>query len=166
MRNEIEVTGEKVTAMHKIDRQSYEADNFRASQGGTATDVFCNLLAVSLNGQGEISVQGTTGFVVLLNGKPVQADPSVVLNQLPANAIENIEVITATSTAYDPEGKAGIINIIITQNAADGVFLQVNAKVGLPCIEDYDNAKRVKRYGADFTLNYNKDKWNIPLGGS
>ena len=162
----IEVRGERATSMHKIDRQSYEAKSFQASRGGTATDVLRNLPSVSLNGQGEISVRGTTGFAVLLNGKPIQTDPSVILNQLPANAIQNIEVITAPSASYDPEGKAGIINIITTKNATDGVFVQVNAKLGLPSIQNYDNAETAQRYGSDFSLNYSKNKWNLSVGGS
>jgi outer membrane receptor protein involved in Fe transport len=162
----IEVRGERATSMHKIDRQSYEAKSFQASRGGTATDVLRNLPSVSLNGQGEISVRGTTDFAVLLNGKPIQTDPSVILNQLPANAIQNIEVITAPSASYDPEGKAGIINIITTKNATDGVFVQVNAKLGLPSIQNYDNAETAQRYGSDFSLNYSKNKWNLSVGGS
>jgi iron complex outermembrane receptor protein len=52
-------------------------------------------------------VRGTTGFIVMINGKPVQTDPAIILGQLNANAIEDIEVITAPSAKYDPDGKAG-----------------------------------------------------------
>jgi outer membrane receptor protein involved in Fe transport len=163
---EIEVRGERVTAMHKIDRQSYEAGSFQSSRGGNATDVLRNLPSVSLNAQGEISVRGSTGFAVLLNGKPIQTDPSVLLSQLPANAVQNIEVITAPSASYDPEGKAGILNIITTKNATDGLYMQVNAKLGMPSLQDYDNVEYAQRHGADFTLNYTKDKWDLSVGAS
>jgi iron complex outermembrane receptor protein len=166
MLEEIKVTGEKTTSMHKIDRQVYEADNFQSAQGGTASDVIRNLPSVSIDGQGEINVRGTTGFVVLLNGKPIQADPAIILGQLPANAVENVEVITAPSASYDPEGKAGIINITTSKGATDGLFVQVNGKIGAPSIEDYDNAEKSPRYGADFTVNYRKDKWDLSVGGS
>ncbi|MCV9389259.1 outer membrane beta-barrel family protein [Reichenbachiella ulvae] len=163
---ELVVSGQKVTTMHQLDRQVFEADQFQNSQGGTATDVLRNMPSVSINAEGNMSVRGSTGFVVLLNGQPIQSDPALLLNQLPANSIKNIEIITAPSAKYDSEGKAGIINIITTQNATDGLFAQVNVKVGLPSIEPYDNKEAAQRYGADFTLNYRKDKWDLALGGS
>lgn len=61
-----------------------------------------NLPSVSVDGQGEISVRGSTGFLVLVNGKPVLTDAQTVLSQLPANALENIELITVPSAKYDP----------------------------------------------------------------
>ncbi len=163
---ELEISGERVTTMHKVDRQVYETSQYQSSEGGTATDVLRNLPSVSMNSEGGIMVRGATGFVVLLNGKPIQSDVSMLLNQLPANAIQNIEVITAPSAKYDSEGKAGIINIITTRNATDGVFAQVNAKIGMPSIEPYDNKENPVRYGGDFTINYRKDKWDLSLGGS
>ena len=166
MLDEIEITGEKVTTVHKVDRQVFEADKFQASQGGTATDVLRNLPSISVDAQGQIRARGSSGFVVLINGKPVQTDATVILNQMPANAVQNIEIITAPSAKYDPEGKAGIINIITHQGAADGLFAQINARVGMPSIEDYNNAESAPRFGGDFTINYRKNKWDISLGAS
>lgn len=163
---EIEVTGERVTTMHKVDRQVYEAKTFQSSQGGTAVDVLRNLPSVTVNANGEITARGTTGFVVLINGKPVQSDARIILNQIPANAVKNVELITAPSAKYDPEGKGGIINITTEQGAAEGTFVQVNAKLGAPSIEDYDNAEYAQRYGADITINHRKSKWDISAGAS
>jgi len=164
--NEIAVTGQKAAAYHKIDRQVYDAGQFQSATGGTATDVLRNVPAIAVNAGGEITVRGAAGFTILLNGKPIQSDPTIILNQLPANAIENIEVVTAPSAKYDPEGKAGIINIITRKGATDGLFLQFNARLGAPSIEDYDNAEAAPRYGGDFTLNYRKNKWDVSLGAS
>ncbi|PZX48307.1 TonB-dependent receptor domain-containing protein [Algoriphagus chordae] len=163
---EVEVSGRKFTTMNQVDRQVYNSDNFLTSQGGTATDVLRNLPSVSINAQGEIAVRGTTGFVVMINGKPSQSSPEALLSQLPANAIENIELVTSPSAKYDPEGKAGIINIITKKGAADGTFVQVNAKFGMPSIEPYDNKNKPQRYGADFTINHKKGKWDLSLGGN
>jgi len=161
---ELVVEGEKANTMHQIDKQVYDATQYLSSQGGTATDVLRNMPSIAVNAQGEIAVRGTTGFIVLLNGKPIQTQPSVILNQLPANSIENIELITAPSAKYDPEGKAGIINIITKTGSADGIFMQVNAKAGLPSLQDYDNAEYAQRYGADVTVNYRKNKWDLSFG--
>jgi len=164
--NEIEVRGEKAASYHKIDRQVFNAGQFKSAMGGTATDVLRNVPSVVVNADGDISVRGSSGFTILLNGKPIQSDASIILNQLPANAIEDVEIVTAPSAKYDPEGKAGIINIITRKGASDGLFLQFNAKIGMPSIEDYDNAESAPRYGGDFTLNYRKNKWDIALGAS
>ncbi|GGZ24954.1 TonB-dependent receptor [Echinicola pacifica] len=164
--DEVEVNGKGFTTMHKIDRQVFDAGSFQSAQGGNATDVLRNLPSVSINAEGDIAVRGTSGFVVMLNGKPVQSDPKMILGQIPANSIENIEVVTAPSAKYDPEGKAGIINILTKSGSIDGTFLQVNGKLGAPSIQNYDNKENPQRYGGDFTLNHRQDKWDISLGAS
>ena len=164
--NEVIIASERAAVVSKIDKQVFDATNFKNSQGGTGTDVIRNLPSVSVNGIGEISVRGTTGFVVLLNGKPVQGNAATILNQLPASAIAKVEVITAPSAKYDPEGKAGIINIFTKKGALNGTFTQINIRAGAPSIEDYNNSEAAIRYGVDATFNYRKDKWNLSLGAS
>ncbi|MFK7811054.1 MAG: TonB-dependent receptor plug domain-containing protein, partial [Maribacter sp.] len=164
--NEVVVRGDAATVVNKIDRQVFDAKKFQNAQGGTATDLVKNLPSISVDGLGAISVRGSSGFVVLLNGKPVQGNATTLLNQLPANAIERVEVVTAPSAKYDPEGKAGILNIITKKGATNGTFAQVNVKAGLPSIEDYDNAEYAQRYGVDATYNIRSDQWNISLGAN
>ncbi|QLE02168.1 TonB-dependent receptor [Galbibacter sp. BG1] len=164
--DEVVLSGKKSTVINKVDRQVYEADAFKNSQGGSGTDVIKNLPSVSVNALGEISVRGSDGFVVLLNGKPIQSNATLILGQLPANAIERVELITAPSAKYDPEGKAGILNIITKKDAADGTFTQINVRAGFPSIEDYNNSEPVQRYGADITHNIRTGNWNISMGAS
>ncbi|WP_282162148.1 TonB-dependent receptor domain-containing protein [Ulvibacterium marinum] len=163
---EVVVQAESATVINKIDRQVFEASKFQNSQGGNVTDVLRNLPSVAVNGLGEISVRGSTGFVLLLNGKPIQGDAAVLLNQLPANSVERVEVITAPSAKYDPEGKAGILNIIMQKEAVVGTFTQINIRAGLPSIEPYDNAESARRYGLDATYNVRKEKWNFSFGAN
>ncbi|WP_149273388.1 outer membrane beta-barrel family protein [Pareuzebyella sediminis] len=164
--NEVVLEGERATVLNKIDRQIFYTKKFQNSQGGSATDIIKNIPAVSVNGQGEISVRGSTGFVVLLNGNPIQGDTDILLNQLPANAIERVEIITAPSAKYDPEGKAGIMNIITKKGATDGTFTQINIKGSFPSIESYGNERAHQRYGADITYNLKSGKWNLSLGAN
>lgn len=164
--DEVLIKGERATVINKIDRQVFNAKAFQNTQGGSATDVIKNLPSVSVNGLGEVSVRGSSGFVVLLDGKPVQGNASTLLNQLPANALERVEVITAPSAKYDPEGKAGILNIITKKGGANGSFAQINVSAGLPSIEDYDNKENTQRYGIDGTYNIRRDKWNISIGAN
>ncbi|RAV29558.1 TonB-dependent receptor domain-containing protein [Sinomicrobium soli] len=164
--SEVVVQADKKSMISKIDRQVFETSQFNSTQGGSGSDVIRNLPAVSINGQGEISVRGTTGFVVLFNGKPLQGDPVAFISQLPANAIERVEVITAPSAKYDPEGKAGIINIYTRKEVLNGSFAQVNIKGGFPSIETYGNEDLHRRYGGDLTYNMRNDRWNISVGAS
>ncbi len=161
---EIEITGRESQSFHRIDRQVYDAQQFDAARGGTAVDVLRNLPGVSVNGQGEISLRGSQGFLIMVDGRQFQGDPSSFLNQLPANGIKNIEILTTPSAKYDPDGAAGIINITTRKGAADGLYLQVNGLLGAPSIEPYGNAEASRRYGADLTLNWRKAAWDLSLG--
>jgi len=161
---EVEVTGRAVTSMHKLDKQIFKANQFQNAQGGTATEILRNLPSVSINAEGQITVRGATGFTLMINGKPTQMDPGTILGQLPANAIEDVEIITAPSAKYDPDGKAGIINIKTKQGALNGQYLSANVQVGLPSLEPYDNSEAARRYNADVTYSIKKDQWDITVG--
>lgn len=161
---EVTISSLKLNSLNKIDKQSYRASQFESAKGGSAIDVLKNLPSVSVNGQGEISVRGSTGFLVLINGKPVLADAETILSQLPANSLENIELITTPSAKYDPDGKAGIINIITKKGANNGLTFTANAQGGLPSTTDYNNLEKPVRFGGDATLNYRKDKWDVSVG--
>lgn len=166
MLNEVAVSGQKITALNKIDKQSYKAGPFESAKGGSAIDVLKNLPSVAVNAEGDISVRGSAGFMVLINGKPVLADAQTVLTQLPANVIDNIELITAPSAKYDPDGRGGIINIVTKKGTADGLTLTANAQGGLPSTTYYGNLEKPKRFGGDATINYRKNKWDISVGGN
>lgn len=164
--NELIVTGEKMSTYHQIDKQIYTASQFQTSQGGNAIDVLRNLPSLTVNSEGEIAMRGTAGFIVLLDGKATQADPLVILNQLPANTIENIEVITTPSSKFDPDGKAGIINITTKKGLAEGYYVSANVQGGLPSVQDYGNEERPVRFGGDITASYNKGRFNYSLSAN
>ncbi|WP_207535260.1 TonB-dependent receptor domain-containing protein [Desertivirga arenae] len=164
--NEVTITGTKSEASHKIDKQVYSAGQFQSSQGGTALDVIKNTPSVSVNAEGDIALRGSTGLLVLLNGKPIQAAPKEILNQLPANTIENIEIVTAPSAKYDPDGKSGIINIVTKKGTANVSSFSASTQGGFPSIQSYNNLNAPQRYGADAITNVRKDKWDFTLSGS
>lgn len=161
---EIEITGQQSRSIHRIDRQIYDAQQFQAAQGGTASDLIKNLPGVSVNAEGEVFVRGTSGFILMIDGRPVQSDAATMLGQLPANAVEDIEILTTPSARFDPDGKAGIINLTTRKGARDGVYIIVNGLGGLPSIEPYGNKAVARRFGGDMTLNYRKGQWDLSLG--
>lgn len=164
--NEVRVSAQKAALYNRIDKQVYKADQFQSAKGGTAIDVLKNMPSVSVNGEGQISMRGSAGFQVLLNGKPVLTDAQAILSQLPANSIENIELITAPSARFDPDGKGGIINITTKKGVGQGLSFTANAQGGLPTLHNYNNKKDPVRYGADATLNFQKGKWDLAASGN
>lgn len=163
---EAEVTAQKSDQSNRLDKQVYKADQFQSAKGGNAVDVLKNMPSVTVNTEGEIRLRGSGGFLVLINGKPVTTDATTVLSQLPANAIENIELITAPAARYDADGKSGIINITTKKGTTDGLSFVMNAQMGLPSLDTYDNRQNPHRYSADVSLNYKKGRWDISTGGS
>tara|TARA_B100001063_G_scaffold73533_1_gene67693 strand:- start:9728 stop:12211 length:2484 start_codon:yes stop_codon:yes gene_type:complete len=164
--DEVTVTTQRSTLINKIDRQVYRSEAFKSARGSTIKDVIRQLPSISINAQGEISVRGSTGFSILLNGNPIQGTMSTILDQLPSNAVESIELITAPSAKFDPDGKAGLINILTKKGVINGAYGQINLQAGLPSVETYGNDKTHNRFGSDATYNYTNDKWNISLGAS
>jgi outer membrane receptor protein involved in Fe transport len=166
MMEEISVSGSRVNASNKLEKQVYSSAQFETAKGGTAMDVLKNMPSVAVNGQGDVTVRGSSGFLVLVNGKPVLTDAQTALGQIPANMVSNVELITSPTAKYDPDGKAGIINITTKKGADDGKSLIVNAQYGFPSTTDYDNLRVAKRYGADIMFNQKTDKWDISLGAN
>ncbi|WP_245877912.1 TonB-dependent receptor [Spirosoma fluviale] len=164
--NEVRVAGQRTDVVMQADRQTYRAAQFQSAAGGTATDVLRNLPGLSINAEGDVSLRGANGFLVLLNGKPVQANLGTLLNQMPANSIESIEVITTPNARYDPDGKAGIIAIVTKKGVDNGWSAQVNGLIGLPSTNAFDNAYNPVRYSPDVTLNYRSDRWDLTLSSA
>lgn len=162
--DEVVVDAQQAAFVNKIDRQIYSASEFSSARGGTGIDVIRNLPSLSFNGLGEISLRGSTGFMLLLNNKPIQSDLQSLLGQIPANSIKSIEIITSPSAQYDAEGTAGIINILTLKNAIEGDYFQLSTLMGAPSVEDYDNAQPAQRFGADITYNTVREKWNFSSG--
>lgn len=160
----IVVQGKSPPVSFKIDRQVYKASEFASGVGGTSVDIIKNLPSIVVDAQGNVNFRGSQSFLLLVNGKPVQADAAIVLSQISAGSIENIELITSPSAAYDADGKSGAINIITKTGIEDGLLLQTSVMAGAPPVIDYNNIRQPQRYGLDIALGYKKNKWDINGG--
>lgn len=163
---EILVRGKKPPVNFKLDRQIFRAGEFANAANGSAVDLIRNLPSVAVNANGEITVRGSSSFLVLINGKPTQGDPAFVLSQLAASTIENIEVISSPGAAFDADGKSGVINIITKTAQEQGLLIQANLMQGTPPLNDYDNQRYTdpQRRSADVSLAYQKGKWDLSTG--
>jgi len=150
----IEVIAEKPAMTYLIDKKIINVSQHQAATSGTAADVLENVPSVTVDIEGNVSLRGSSSFLVLIDNIPTVLEPSEVLQQIPASAIEDIEIITNPSAKFDPDGTAGIINIITKKDQLNGVSGIVNLNLGLN-----------DKYGADFLLNYRYRKFNIYFGG-
>ena len=160
---EIEIQGTATTVVTELDRRTYKADEFETAKGGTAVDLLNKLPSISVGPDGNVSLRGTTEFMVYLNGKPTQLEPSVLLAQLSADAIENIEVITVPTARYDAQGKGGIINVVTKRKGMDGLSISANGLIGgAPWghLQDRFSGYKMKdtRYGGGLNYVYVKNK--------
>ncbi|MBD0777680.1 TonB-dependent receptor [Maribacter sp. ANRC-HE7] len=149
---EVEVTAERTTVELRLDKKIYNVGSDLTVKGGSVTDVLDNVPSVTVDVEGTISLRGNESVRILINGKPsaLSGLSTDALQQLPAEAIEKVEVITNPSARYDAEGTAGILNIILKQSKTAGVNGSVSLNVGSP-----------ENYGANVSLNLRRDKFNI-----
>ncbi len=129
--DEVEVAAERAPVEYAIDKKVINVDRQLTAASGTAVDALQNVPSVTVELDGTVKLRGSASFTVLIDGRPTPLDASDALAQIPASAIENIEIITNPSARYDPEGMAGIINVIMKKEGRTGYSGLVNTSVGM-----------------------------------
>ena len=127
------VVAERDEAALAPDRNTYSTKNMATASGGTAIDVLRNVPSVEVDGTNNVSLRGNQNVVVQINGRPSPLKGEQLgnfLQQLPASAVKNVEVSTNPSAKNDPEGTAGILNIVLNQEAEIGLSGGVTAGTG------------------------------------
>ena len=152
--DEVVITNERNAVEFHIDKKVISVGEQMTAASLSAVEVLENVPSIRVDIEGNVSLRGSTGFTVLIDGKPTVLDPSDVLRQTPASTIENIEIITNPSSRYQPDGTGGIINIITKKNRTMGLQGLFNLKTST-----------FGEYGGDFLLNYRKGTANFYLGG-
>src|SRR2546427_1981086 len=119
----LQVPGQKPTVELTPDRNTYVVRDMPTTRGGTALDVLRNVPAVDVDIDNVVSLRGNTGVIIQINGRPSPLKPGPLGNflaQLPADIVDKVEVIPNPSARENPEGVAGIVNIVLKQNADEG----------------------------------------------
>lgn len=129
---EVQVTGQKSAMKLEVDRKTFDVSQLISTSGKAASDVLDNIPSVEVDNDGNISLRGNSSVEVWINGKAsgLTADNrATILQQIPAESIEKIEVIDNPSAKYSAEGSAGIINIVLKKNRKAGYYgsVQVGA---------------------------------------
>lgn len=149
--SEVSVIADKSIAELKLDKRVYNVGADLNNQGANATDVLENIPSITVDTEGNVSLRGNSGVRILIDGKfSGYSSTPEALQQLQADMIDRIEVITNASARFDAQGDAGIINIILKKNA----LLGLNGSA-------YIRAGYFPSLGSGFNLNYKKNRWGI-----
>lgn len=147
---EVAITGERPTISLQIDKKVFTAGKDVLSQTGSAVDLLNGVPSVSVSPAGVASLRGNSNVLVLINGRRSGLTAANALDQLPADQISQVEVITNPSSRYDATGSAGIINIILKKNKTAGFNGQLRLVGGIP------NETRITP-----SINYKSEKLNV-----
>ncbi|MBU3822334.1 TonB-dependent receptor [Flavobacteriaceae bacterium XHP0103] len=150
---EVQIIAERTTVELKLDKRIYNVGQDLTVRGGTVSDVLDNVPSVSVDVEGNVALRGNQNVRILINGKPsglVGLNSTDALRQLPADAIERVEVITSPSSRYDAEGTGGILNIILRRSKLQGFNGAVTVNAGTPTT-----------YGISGNINYRTGNFNF-----
>lgn len=151
--DEVVIIAEKTTVDIRLDKKVFNIGKDLSIRGGNASDVLGNVPSVQVDVEGNVSLRGNENVTILIDGRPsalVGINGAEALRQIPAEAIEKVEVITSPSARYDAEGTAGILNIILRKNKLTGFNGSLQFDIGNP-----------ERYGSAFNANWRTKKWNL-----
>lgn len=148
-----EIVAERLAVEYKLDKKVINVDQDISAAGSSAIEILEKAPSVRVDIDGNVSLRGSSNFVVLIDGKPSILSGSEALQQIPAMAIENIEIITNPSVRYDPDGTSGIINIVMKKEQLKGFSGMVEASAGTG-----------DKYTSNLYLNYRNGKFNV-FGG-
>lgn len=149
---EVTVTGQRSQTEFHLDKRVFNVGQELSSSGASALEVLNNVPSVTVNIEGQISLRGSQGVRILINGKPsvLASDQGNALGTITAEMIEKIEVITNPSAKYDAEGSSGIINIVLKKENKEGVNGAVTLNGGVP-----------NNHSMGFSLNRRTQKFNL-----
>jgi hypothetical protein len=153
--SDVTVTGRKQIVETKIDRMVVNVDAMISNAGSTVLEVLEKSPGILVDRDGNISLKGKQGVMVLIDGRPSYlsgADLANVLRNMPSNQIDQIEIMTQPPAKYDASGNAGLINIKTKKNKANGF----NGSVSLSYIQGvYPKSPN------SINLNWRRNKVNM-----
>ena len=168
--SEVVISVQKPLVKVDLDKITYSMEDDPESKTNNVLDMLKKVPMVTVDGEENIQLKGSSNYKIYLNGKPsnmITSNPKDVLRSMPANSIKDIEVITDPGAKYDAEGVAGIINIITQKNTSMGGYTAtLNGRV-----DDQggfgSGAYLQLKYGKiGFTGGYNYYEYKRPKGES
>ncbi|MEM8896571.1 MAG: TonB-dependent receptor [Bacteroidota bacterium] len=151
--DEVEITTQKSRVQFALDKRVFNVGKDLNTIGGTASDLLDNIPSVTVDIEGEVSLRGSNSVRILINGRPSLMSSADALQQIPADQIDRVEIVTNPSARYEAEGNAGVINIILKKDQRKGWNGSLNASAGYP-----------DQHNASANINYRINKLNLFAG--
>ncbi len=151
--DEVEITAERSRMEFDLDKRVFNVGRDLSNIGGTASDLLDNIPSITVDVEGNVNLRGSSGVRILINGKPsgfTDFNSAEALQQLSADMIEKVEIVTNPSARYDAEGTAGIINIVLKKDRRKGWNGSFNVSGGYPY-----------RQNTSVNINHRRQKVNL-----
>lgn len=116
--SDVAIVAQKPLVKMEVDKMSYSVAEDEDAKSSTVLDMLLKVPMVTVDGQDNISVNGSSSFKVYVDGKPnvmFSSNPSLIFKSMPASAVKNIEVVTNPGARYDAEGASGVLNIVMNR---------------------------------------------------
>lgn len=151
--DEVTVEAARTLMETGLDKRVFNVAQEITATGGTGLQIMENIPSVAVDFDGNISLRGSENVTILIDGRPstlTGLSGSEALEQIPAEMIDRVEVITNPSARYDPSGNSGIINVVLKKQSRPGY----NGMVSL-------NANSLFEYNGSANFNFKVNKWNF-----
>ncbi len=169
--NEVVVSAKQDEVGSKMDKKSFNVEDNISQSGGSVLQTMQNLPGVTVE-DGKVQLRGNDKVTVLIDGKQTALTgfgSQSGLDNIPASAIEKIEIINNPSSKYDANGNAGIINIVMKKNKQEGFNGKVGFTTGLGSLWiRHENLPSIRpqyqltpKINPSLSLNYRKKKINV-----
>jgi outer membrane receptor protein involved in Fe transport len=167
---EIVVEGEKSIIELKPDKKVFNVTKNLTARGGTLLDLLKEIPSVVVDQDGNISMRGSDGVKITIDGKQSGLEGqgrNLILEQVPANEVESIELITNPSAKYEAEGTVGIINIKLKKNKQEAFGYNGNLGLNVGTGDKYSGqfGFSVKNKKVNLFGNYSYDLRNLTTSG-
>jgi iron complex outermembrane receptor protein len=161
---EVTVTGKRPLIENKIDRMVVNVEAAPTNAGASALEVLEKSPGVTVSNEGDISLKGKQGVRIMIDGKPTYlsaADLANLLKNLPAAALDQIEIMTNPPARYEASGNSGIINIKTKKSLSEGLNGSITLGGTVGFLKLRDSWYHPVRTTTSINLNFRKGKWNL-----
>lgn len=160
----VTVTAQRPFIESKIDKTVVNVDASPTNAGATALEVLEKSPGIMVSNDGAISLRGKAGVIIMVDGKPTFLSPSDLANLLknmPASAIDQIEIMTNPSSKYDASGNSGVINIKTKKGKMAGFNGSIMAGLTTSFFTTGSTLYVIPKSQNSINFNYRKNKINF-----
>lgn len=155
--NAVVIRAQKDALQTNLDKTVYNVESNINASGASAVEVLEEIPSVQVDIEGNVSLRGSENVTILVDGRPT----NLTLDQIPADMIESVEVITNPSARLEPDGMAGILNVILKKKKESGFNAMVQGGGAMSFVHLDRHIPFISGYNAGASFNYRYNKINI-----